>query len=225
MDPPSATDPPGGPGFDYRLLHRVPATAVPQFLALEQRLQAAVQTVPGYRGESGPCYVGRIQDQPAQRCVHLYESILHFDGLQSFLQWMDSPVRRAILEPSEQQGYGYEGSADWEGYARWLAQSVRGSVPPWKTNLLVLLVLYPTVMGLTVALHGLPWDFPSKLLLGNVCSVAITGWVLVPWVSRLYGPWAEGRGSRRQRALALASILGVLAALLLLFRSLPATLW
>lgn len=225
MRPPIAADPPGGPGFDYRLLHRVPATAVAQFLALERRLQAAVQDVPGFLGESGPRYVGRIQGQPAQRSIHLYESILRFDGLQSFLQWMDSPIRRAILEPSEQQGYAYEGSADWEGYARWLAQSVRGRVPLWKTNLLVLLVLYPTVMALTMALHGLPWDFPAKLLLGNVCSVAITGWLLVPWVSRLYGPWAEGLGSRGQRALALASMVGLLVAMLQLFRSLPATLW
>ncbi|WP_411875948.1 hypothetical protein [Vulcanococcus limneticus] len=222
---PIAADPRGAPGFDYRLLHRVPATAVPQFLALEKRLQAAVQDFPGYRGESGPRYVGRIRGQAGQRTVHLYESILRFDGLQGFLQWMDSPIRRAMLQPAEQQGYGFEGSADWEGYSRWLALSVPGPVPLWKTNLLVLLVLYPTVMGLTMALHGLPWDFPAKLLLGNVCSVAITGWLLVPWASRLYGPWAEGRGPRWQRALALASIVGVLVALLQLFRSLPSTLW
>ncbi len=225
MGSPTADPQPGAPGFDYRLLHRVPATAVPEFLALEARLQAAMRQFPGALGESNPSYVGQLQGPPGQPPVHLYESILRFDGLQSFLHWMDSPTRRAILDPAERQGYRFEGSADWEGYTRWLASSVRGAVPVWKTNLLVLLVLYPTVMVLNLALHGLAWDFPAKLLLGNICSVALTGWLFVPWASRLYGAWAEGRGPRWRRALALASIVGLLAALLQLFRALPAGIW
>jgi len=96
-------------------------------------------------------------------------------------------------------------------------------VPVWKVNLLVLLVLYPTVEVLRVLLRSLPLDGPSGLLLANVCSVALTGWWLVPWVSRLCRPWLEGTGSRRGQRLTLTAILASLGLLLLLFRSLPAT--
>lgn len=64
---------------------------------------------------------------------------------------------------------------------------------------------------------------PTGLLLGNVFSVALTGWWLVPWVSRRCRPWLEGTGSRRGQRLTLAAILASLVLMLQLFRALPAT--
>ena len=32
--------------------------------------------------------------------------------------------------------------------------------------------------------------------MGNICSVALTGWLLVPAAQRLYGRWISGRSVR-----------------------------
>ncbi len=221
MSPSPPASGPDDPSFEYRFLHRVHAASLDRFLAIEERLKAAVKNYSGYLSEAGPTFLESIE---AGRIL-LYESVIRFDSIQSFLGWMDSQERRFILNPAEREGYRFEGSADWDGYAQWLSQSVRKRVPVWKMNLLVLLVLYPTVMILNALLRPVPWDFPAALLLGNFCSVAITGWLLVPWASRVYRAWAEGTGSRRSQWLALASIVGLLFMMLQIFRALPAAIW
>jgi len=207
-----------GPPFHYRFLHRIAPAARSGFLELEERLRAAARGYPGFVAETLPTPLGQSENGEL-----LYESALTFATLADFLGWMDSPERRGILNPAERGGYRYEGDGDWEGYARWLGEAERGRVPVWKVNLLVLLVLYPTVMVVNLLERPLPLDRPAALLLGNMASVAITGWLLVPWASRLYRGWAEGQGRRREQALALGSILVALGLMLQLFRALPAT--
>lgn len=153
----------------------------------------------------------------------LFQSELSFASPAHFMGWMDSQERRDLLNPAEHGGYRYVGSSDWDGYARWLSGAVSRQVPAWKVNLIVLLVLYPTVMVLGVVLRPLPLDAPTGLLLGNLCSVALTGWLLVPWASRLLQPWLEGTATRRARSLTLSGILVALFLMLQLFRALPAT--
>lgn len=217
--PPTRSSPDtSGPPFHYRFLHRVAPAARTGFLELEERLRTAARGYPGFVEESLPYPLGLADNGEL-----LYESSLTFASLADFLGWMDSPERRNLLNPAERGGYRYAGDGDWDGYARWLGEAVRRRVPVWKVNLLVLLVLYPTVEVLRVLLRPLPLDGPSGLLLANVCSVALTGWWLVPWVSRLCRPWLEGTGSRRGQRLTLTAILASLGLLLLLFRVLPAT--
>ncbi|WP_223342645.1 hypothetical protein [Synechocystis sp. PCC 7339] len=106
-----------------------------------------------------------------------------------------------------------------EGYSRWLKQKLSQPSPVWKINLLVLLVLYPTVMGLNLLLHKPDLiDFPTWMLFSNFCSVAITGWFAVPWVSGIYQRWLEGQGTKKEQSLALASIILALLLLLQFFR-------
>ncbi|MCP9797779.1 MULTISPECIES: hypothetical protein [Cyanophyceae] len=207
-----------GPPFHYRFLHRVAPAARTGFLELEERLRTAARGYPGFVAESLPLPLGQADNGEL-----LYESALTFATLADFLGWMDSPERRSLLNPAERGGYRYAGAGDWDGYARWLGEAGRQRVPVWKVNLLVLLVLYPTVELLRVLLRPLPLDGPSGLLLANVCSVALTGWWLVPGVSRLCGPWLEGTGSRRGQRLTLTAILVGLALMLQLFRAMPAT--
>ena len=180
---------------------------------------AAARQYPGFVAETAPTAVGR--EPHAGRL--LFASELSFTTPGTFMGWMDCQERRDLLSAAERDGYRYEGRSDWEGYARWLGEAGGASVPVWKVNLLVLLVLYPTVAVLRVLLKSLPLDGPSGLLLGNVCTVALTGWWLVPWVSRLCRPWLEGTASRRHQRLTLASILVALGLMLQLFRALPAT--
>lgn len=219
--PASPAEPSGqAPPFTHRFLHRVEPAGVAAFLAVEARLMAAARRHPGFVAETVPTALGR----EAHGGRLLYQSELSFTTPGTFMGWMDCQERRDLLSAAERDGYRYEGRSDWEGYARWLGETAgRPAVPTWKVNLLVLLVLYPTVALLRVLLKPLPLDGPAGLLLGNVCTVALTGWWLVPWVSRLCRPWLEGTASRRHQRLTLASILVALGLMLQLFRSLPAT--
>ena len=61
-------------------------------------------------------------------------------------------------------------------------------------------------------INPLGLGYSSSILLGNICSVALTGWLLVPAAQRLYSRWISGRSRGRDSLLALLSI----AALLLL---------
>jgi hypothetical protein len=78
--------------------------------------------------------------------------------------------------------------------------------PTWKVNLLVLLCLYPTVLILNSLIDPLGLGYSSSILVGNMCSVALTGWLLVPAAQRLYGRWISGRSGRRASQLTLLSI-------------------
>ncbi len=189
------------------------------FLAMEDRLMAAARRHPGFVAETAPAPLGR--EPHAGRL--LYASELSFTTPRAFMGWMDCQEPRDLLSAVERGGYRYEGRSDWEGYARWLGEAGRAAVPVWKVNLLVLVVLYPTVAVLRVLLRPLPLDGPTGLLLGNVCTVALTGWWLVPWISRRCQPWLEGTASRRGHSLTLATILASLGLMLQLFRALPAT--
>ncbi len=212
---PSETAPP----FTHRFLHRVQPAGVAAFLAMEDRLMAAARRQPGFVAETAPAPLGRDPHGGAL----LYASELSFTTPGAFMGWMDCQERRDLLNAGERGGYRYEGRSDWEGYARWLGEAGRAAVPVWKVNLLVLVVLYPTVAVLRVLLKPLPLDGPSGLLLGNLCTVALTGWWLVPWISRRCRPWLEGTASRRGASLTLVTILASLGLMLQLFRALPAT--
>jgi antibiotic biosynthesis monooxygenase (ABM) superfamily enzyme len=54
------------------------------------------------------------------------------------------------------------------------------------------------------------------MLLSNAITVALTGWFLVPWLSRIYQPWLEER-SKRWQVMGTLSILGWLLLTLALF--------
>lgn len=212
---PSETAPP----FTHRFLHRVEPAGLAAFLAMEDRLMAAARRHPGFVAETAPSPLGR---EPHHGRL-LYASELSFTTPAAFMGWMDCQERRDLLSAAERGGYRYEGHSDWEGYARWLGAAGRAAVPIWKVNLLVLVVLYPTVAVLRVLLRPLPLDAPTGLLLGNAFSVALTGWWLVPWISRRCLPWLEGSGSRLGHRLTLATLLASLVLMLQLFRALPAT--
>lgn len=66
--------------------------------------------------------------------------------------------------------------------------------PPelWKDALTVLLILYPTVMILTLYVTGpllKGWSLATSMYVGNFLSVSLLTWVLMPWVTRVLAFW------------------------------------
>ena len=144
-------------------------------------------------------------------------------------RWQTSTVcgvdgQRSTPEPDQGPGgtgYAYSARTDWRGFGAWVSTDRTEDQPPaWKLNLLVLLCLYPTVLILNSLINPLGWGYSSAILIGNICSVALTGWILVPGAQKMYSDWFNGRLPPRRGKLALLSIL----ALILLIWSISQTL-
>ena len=124
---------------------------------------------------------------------------------------MVSRQRSQLLKAMDGLGYSCSAETNWKGYAAWVAEDQQAEAPPtWKVNLLVLLCLYPTVLILNSLINPLGLGYSSSILVGNICSVALTGWLLVPAAQRLYSRWISGRSRGRESQLALLSIAALL---------------
>jgi len=84
------------------------------------------------------------------------------------------------------------------GFGSWVAgQTADGTpVPHWKSFLLVLVALYPVVMLLALIVSprtaGLGMAF--AMLVGNILSVAILEWAVMPLLNRALAPWLAAHG-------------------------------
>lgn len=197
---------------EYCFTHRVAPDHRQIFLQSQAELKALVRTYPGFIREESTA----LQEKGD---IFISETLICFDTLENLLGWIDSPARRQLIVRAENAGYQFEGNVNAGGYNRWLRSNGAKPFPTWKVNLLVLLVLYPTVMGLNLLLQKPPFiDFPTWMLFSNFCSVAITGWWAVPWVSSIYQSWLQGEGTKKEQLLALFSILITLLFWLQCFR-------
>lgn len=205
--------------FEYRFVHRINPPAYSNFLQFQEKLRELAKNYQGYISEDLPVLIDEGE-------TLVFETILRFDTPENCIGWIDSKERRELLYREEKNGYQFQGQGNFESYTSWIKQSVNNSSPVWKINLLVLLVLYPTVMLFNLLLKKPSYiDFPTWMLFGNFCSVAITGWFAVPWISRLYYKWLKGEGTKKEQLFALTTIFLVLFILLQIFRHIPVNLW
>jgi antibiotic biosynthesis monooxygenase (ABM) superfamily enzyme len=219
----------------YTVEHRVHRGATAAYLIAMERLMQAERRWPGYRDGQGPTLVQRAPLQnPASETADasnpgeaedLWTNRIVWDDLESWLAWMDSEERRPILQEERHGGFSFRRRSNWQGYARWLGRAAAERTPIWKMNLIVLLLIYPTVMLVGRLTRDWSLQRPALMLIGNAITVAVTGWWLVPLTARAYAGWLDGHWSQSQRLRALVSILLLLLALLLLlFQALPAGL-
>jgi len=193
-------------GFEFHVEHNLQSESKPMALQELRRLLTAEQNWPGCLGTVGPDLINA--DTPNR-----FITCTHWRDIDCFVGWMVSRERSELLKAMERLGYSYSADTNWRGYAAWVAGEAADEPPPtWKVNLLVLLCLYPTVLILNSLITPIGLGYSTAILLGNICSVALTGWLLVPAAQRLYGRWINGRSNRRGTQLSLLSI----AALLLL---------
>ena len=190
----------GAQGFVFQVEHTLQGDA--QALAMRElkRLLAAERNWPGCLNTVGP---DRIDPATPHRLI----TRTHWRDVDCFVGWMVSRERSELLKAMDGLGYSCSAETNWKGYAAWVAEDQQSDAPPtWKVNLLVLLCLYPTVLILNSLIDPLGLGYSSSILVGNMCSVALTGWLLVPAAQRLYGRWISGRSGRRASQLTLLSI-------------------
>lgn len=187
-----------------------------QFLDSQRELTSAATAFSGYEGTSlfmeGQCAL----------------SVLRFRADRHLAAWTSSRRREDALP-----GLRSSLTTDFDSVSSTTSfgTTVRTEggrmlmTPNWKSVLMVMLVLYPTVMLLSrflgPILDGLgaePW---LSLWLSQVVSVVLMQWWLMPWASKPFRRWldpVDGAGWRSSLAGAMVILL-LCAATLLLFDS------
>ncbi|MFC9786307.1 antibiotic biosynthesis monooxygenase [Rhodococcus sp. NPDC127528] len=206
--------PPGTAVFE----HPVAQGREPQFVAAQARLAAVVAEFPGFEGSAvlGPRGPGR------------WFSVLRFRTDRQLASWMESRRRAdALPELRSELTEDFAVIASSTPFGSILrVQDGRATVTPrWKTAMLVLLVLYPTVMTLSrfVTPHFVDWGAPPWLStwLGQLVSVGLLTFALMPAVTARFRRWldpVDGADARISLAGA-ATVLVLYAATLALFGS------
>lgn len=210
-----ATDEPPPAGI-AAFRHQLGAGKAAEFLDSQRELAAAAHGFSGYEGT-----VVVVDDGEAL-------SVLRFRSDRQLAGWMSSGRREAVL-PGLRSSLTAEfapvfGSTGFGTTVRTDGGRVL-MTPSWKSVMLVLLVLYPTVMLLSRFLGPVldrfgaePW---LSLWLSQVVSVAAMQWWLMPWASRPFRRWLDPvDGAGRRSSLAGAAVIVLLyGATLLLFGS------
>ena len=172
------------------------------YRAWSRKIAAAQAQFPGYQGNRLEPPVPGVQDD--------WMTILRFDSEANLQTWLDSPIRKQLLDESVPFTQECHARIARTGFDQWFERP--GAPPPaaWKQNMVVLLVLYPLVFLLNawlqkpilVGIFGLPyWAF---LFINNAVSVVLLSLIL-PRVSRQLNWWLspEERDIKRDVAGAL----------------------
>lgn len=157
------------------------------FAEWQGRMGAAQQQFPGYVGQ-------RVQ-APVPGVNADWVAIVAFDSEADLKRWEASPERQALVAESTPHVDRYDVRPASSAFESWFAKDDRGAKPPpaWKLSAIVLLVLYPIVMLEVFTLNhitkALGMEPALGIFIGNAVSVAITGFLLIPWASSLLNWW------------------------------------
>jgi antibiotic biosynthesis monooxygenase (ABM) superfamily enzyme len=157
-----------------------------EFLDWQQRVTEAEQRFPGFSGAELFRPVPGVQED--------WTAIYRFASTGDLERWLGSTERRQLLREGEHfQDFNLRkitsSFGNWFSFAGDDAASV--APPSWKTALSVLVGLYPLVVVLTIAISEI-WKSASlwqSLLLGNILSVSMLTWVVMPIVTRALRFW------------------------------------
>ena len=189
------------------------------FIATQVKLVALSRSFSGFEGAA----LIRPHSESTE-----WLSILRFRTDEQLGTWMSSTERRAALPELRSQltqDFSVFAHSTPFGSILRMQDGVTRVTPEWKTAMLVLLVLYPTVMTLSRFLGPLLDDLGAEpwlsMWLSQIVSVALMTWFLMPAVTGWFRRWLdpiEGAGTRVS-VLGAAVVAGVYALTLAFFAS------
>ncbi|TQK30260.1 antibiotic biosynthesis monooxygenase [Arthrobacter sp. SLBN-53] len=210
--------PPGVSAFR----HQLRAGRVGEFLESQTLLTAAASGFSGYEGTSLFVQGGFVQGEFVQGAEEAL-SVLRFRTDRQLAAWTSSRQRENALPVLRSSLRGEFSSVSGTTAFGTTVRTEGGRVlmtPNWKSAMLVMLVLYPTVMLLSRFLGPQldrsgadPW---LALWLSQVASVVLMQWWLMPWASKPFRRWldpVEGSGWRSNVAGATAIALAYVVTL------------
>lgn len=195
-------------------LHSVAPGKETEFIAAQGDVTLASSKYPGYQGT-----IVFPADASGQ-----WMSVLRFRTAGQLNEWIRSRERQAAL-PRLRGGLTRDfaelpRSAPFGSTVR-VADGQTKITPGWKSAMLVVLCLYPTVIllskSLAPALAHLGVGPSFSMFVGNVVSVALLQWVLVPAASLPFRRWLDPiDGAAARISLGGAAVLVVAYAVLML---------
>jgi uncharacterized protein len=211
-----ASDDSSEPPVAMVFTHRVAKEKVQDYLAWRRRTIAAQAHYPGYLATEFFEPHGGPHDE--------WVDIVRYDSLADLTDWMDSKERQDLLKELESivestHSHRVTGLEGWFAVNRGPGQT-SGGPPSWKQALVVLFALYPTVMVLTY-LNPLTRNLslPVQMLIGNILSVGLLTWLVMPKVTQFLGFWlTAARGDWKREALGLCTVAFGLALFVVTFR-------
>lgn len=206
--------PPGVSAFR----HSVAPGKEDEFLTIQDRLAAASSQFPGYEGTV------LVPPQSGQEWL----SVLRFRTAGHLERWLASAERDEALpglRSSLSKGFSPVSKTTPFGTTVRIEDGKAKLTPSWKSAMLVLMVLYPTVMLLSRflgpqldRLGAEPW---LAMWLSEVASVSALQWLLMPYAARRMGRWldpVDGAGWR-ESVRGAAIVVGVYVVTLTVFAS------
>ncbi|QUR67531.1 antibiotic biosynthesis monooxygenase [Mycobacterium spongiae] len=197
-------------------LHSVAPGKEAEFVAAHGDLKLATSAFLGYQGTA---------IFPADSSGQ-WMTVIRFRTAGQLTAWVQSPERRDALpqlrDKLTRDFAELSSSAPFGSTVR-VADGQTRITPAWKTAMLVLLCLYPTAtvitMELSPALNRLGLHQALTMFVGNVTSVALLQWILVPAVSRPFRRWLDpiDGATARVTLVGVAMVVLAYAALVLLF--------
>ncbi|ODU00252.1 MAG: hypothetical protein ABS79_03690 [Planctomycetes bacterium SCN 63-9] len=196
------------------ILHRVPPAQVEGFLEWERGITEAAKAFPGYQATD--VY------PPADPKKPEWVVVLHFDDVESMRRWAESPQRIDWTSRLDPRIRSYQMKTLPDGFASWFAGVAEGGPQSWQMALTVVLALYPTVMLLNIVLgHYLaPLGMAASMLIGNILSVSILQWLVMPRLQPALSTWLHPELRNRTARLVAGAVIiaAVLLVMVALFR-------
>lgn len=191
-----------------------------EYRAWERKIAAAQSKASGLQGYRFEPPVPGVQED--------FVAILRFDSDANLQAWLDSPVRKKLIEEAAPLTQEFHTRMARTGFDQWFRNATgpgNAPLPVWKMDMLVLLMLYPIVfiwsifIGAPLLGEKLGMSFAVSLFIGNIVSVGLTGF-LVPWVAGHFGWWltpASAKDALKTHILGAAVILTLYAAMVFVF--------
>jgi len=188
-----------------------------EYRVWERKITAAQSKAPGLQGYRFEPPVPGVQED--------YVAILRFDNQANMQAWLDSPVRKKLVEEAEPLTEEFHARMG-TGFEQWFRDESGGGgggLSVWKMDMIVLLLLYPIVflwgvfVGTPLLANKLNMNFAIALFIGNIFSVGMTGF-MVPWVANRMGWWlSPARNVVRANLLGASLICAIYAACVVVF--------
>ncbi|MCP2351945.1 antibiotic biosynthesis monooxygenase [Nonomuraea roseoviolacea] len=201
---------PGGDAVTAVISHRVRPGREREFLRWQEEMRKAQERFPGFLGVETFEPVPGIQEHWV--VLLRYDTREHLDG------WMDSAARGRLLRDGRDCVLDFDVRTVRSAFSGWFRSDggAQQGPPDWKQAMSVLLALYPTVMVLNLTLVrvllGAGWPVFLVLFVGNMASVALLTWALMPLVNRAFAWWLRpGVPARASAAGALVLVAGYAA--------------
>jgi antibiotic biosynthesis monooxygenase (ABM) superfamily enzyme len=165
------------------------------YKAWQNRIDAEAARFPGFLGNEIFPPIAGVQDE--------WVVVVRFDSAQHLQGWLSSGVRKRLVDEAARLWDKARVESFSGAFPGWFgAGSARpgqaGLPPDWKQAMIVLLVLYPTVMilGLILSPRLTALPFAVSMFIGNLASVALLTWLLMPPANRAFGFWLTPTGAR-----------------------------